>query len=132
MQGSRSHPWLSPTFGAARSIQRVRGGVSAFRPNCASNMPTTRTPLPGVFMAGDYIRQVGWGGAPVLSLPSWIGCSCCALQPHAYSALCLLRAMLLPSLCGRGRAATAQRGCARRKHWQQGCRRVRAGSRVKP
>jgi uncharacterized protein with NAD-binding domain and iron-sulfur cluster len=41
---------------------RVRRGVTSFSPGSAAWMPPTVTPLPGVFMAGDWIQQV-WHAA---------------------------------------------------------------------
>jgi hypothetical protein len=55
------------THGTACSLQRYRGGVSAFTPGSAALMPPTVIPdLPGAYMAGDWIKQVrlasGWVG----------------------------------------------------------------------
>jgi uncharacterized protein with NAD-binding domain and iron-sulfur cluster len=40
-------------------VVRVKRGVTSFSPGSAAWMPPTATPLPGVFMAGDWIKQVG-------------------------------------------------------------------------
>lgn len=39
------------------SVLRFRGAVTAFRPGSRKHLPEVRSALPGVFLAGDWVRQ---------------------------------------------------------------------------
>jgi uncharacterized protein with NAD-binding domain and iron-sulfur cluster len=53
------------------SVLKFRGAVTAFSPGSNASLPTTSSSVPGVYFAGDWVRQVrvfSVVGAPALAV----------------------------------------------------------------